>query len=112
MRSNPAREARDPGDVAELLAANPGVSAKEELAALCATYGPPGIRDWLGGTAMKTDLKLPRFGVPPGATPRIPPNVYWEWVMQNILRAHRGGRLERLRSHPSRQPVDVRFELR
>lgn len=49
MRNNPSREARDLGDVAELLVANPGVITEEELAALCATYGPPGIRDRLGG---------------------------------------------------------------
>lgn len=58
------------------------------------------------------DLNLPRFEIPPRPAPRIPPEVYWDWVMQNILRLHREGRLERLRNRANRCPVDVRFELR
>ncbi|MCE9615092.1 MAG: nucleotidyl transferase AbiEii/AbiGii toxin family protein [Lentisphaerae bacterium] len=48
IRNNPAREARDLGDVSELLAANPGAIAEADLAALCAKHGPPGIGDRLG----------------------------------------------------------------
>lgn len=47
IRNNSVREARDLGDVAELLAANPGAIGEEELADLCAKYGPAGIRERL-----------------------------------------------------------------
>ena len=56
-------------------------------------------------------LSLPRFGIPAGPPPRIPPDVYWEWAMQNILRLHRDGQLERLRNRPNRRPVDARFDI-
>jgi hypothetical protein len=59
-----------------------------------------------------TDLNLPRFDIPSRPPPRIPPDVYWEWVMQNVLRQHRDGQLERLRNRAKRCPVDARFELR
>jgi predicted nucleotidyltransferase len=41
IRNNPAREARDLADVAELLRANPGVVASDEIKKLCARFGPP-----------------------------------------------------------------------
>ena len=41
IRNQPAREAADLSDIARLLQANPGAIKKEELAALCAQFGPP-----------------------------------------------------------------------
>ena len=43
IRNNPLREARDLGDIAELLRVNPGSVSSAELAALCDQFGPPGI---------------------------------------------------------------------
>ena len=43
IRNNPAREAGDLGDIARLLRANPGSVSANELAALCAQFGPPGM---------------------------------------------------------------------
>lgn len=43
IRNNPLREARDLGDIAELLRANPKSIPSEELAALCSQFGPAGI---------------------------------------------------------------------
>jgi len=59
-----------------------------------------------------TDLNLPVFGIPAGPAPRIAPEIYWDWVMQNILRLRRDGQLERLRDRANRRPVDIRFEIR
>ncbi|MCE9615093.1 MAG: hypothetical protein K8T26_12515 [Lentisphaerae bacterium] len=58
-----------------------------------------------------SDLNLPRFDIPPGPAPRIAAEVYWAWVMQNIMRLHRAGQLERLRNRADRRPVDVRFVI-
>jgi predicted nucleotidyltransferase len=41
IRNNPAREARDLSDIAELLRANPGVVASDEIKTLCSRFGPP-----------------------------------------------------------------------
>ena len=57
-----------------------------------------------------TDIDLPDFDIPHGPPARIHPDVYWEWVMRNIVRMHKSGHLDRLaavRLHP----VDARFEL-
>lgn len=43
IRNNPGREAADLGDIARLFQANPGVLAPDQLAALCARFGPPEI---------------------------------------------------------------------
>lgn len=43
IRNNPLREARDLGDIAELLRANPESVSQTELAALCDQFGTPGI---------------------------------------------------------------------
>ena len=43
VRNNPSREARDLGDIVELLRANPGLIAVDELKELCDRFGPPDI---------------------------------------------------------------------
>ena len=43
IRNNPLREARDLGDIAELLRANPESITPGELASLCDQFGPSGI---------------------------------------------------------------------
>ena len=48
IANNSAREARDLGDIAELLAANPGAIDEKDLTEVCAKYGPAGILDRLG----------------------------------------------------------------
>jgi hypothetical protein len=43
IRNNPAREPRDFADIVELLRANAGTIARDDLQALCARYGPEGL---------------------------------------------------------------------
>ena len=45
IRNNPAREARDWGDITELLRANPDCISAEDFASLCRQFGSAGIAD-------------------------------------------------------------------
>jgi len=47
IRNQPAREVGDLGDIARLLAANPGKVSKEGLGSLCQRFGPAGIENKL-----------------------------------------------------------------
>ena len=57
------------------------------------------------------DLELPVFDVPPVRPPRVPPDIYWDWVMDNIARLRESGQLDRIRKQRSREPVKVPFVL-
>lgn len=43
IRNNPKREARDLGDIAELLRARPGVLSPQQLEESCRKFGPKGV---------------------------------------------------------------------
>ncbi len=54
IRNNPAREPRDFADIVELLRANAGTIARDDLQTLCAKYGPEGMWRKLEGALWKT----------------------------------------------------------
>ena len=56
-------------------------------------------------------LNLPEFNIPILKQKRLPPEVFYEWIVQNIRFLHESGRLDRILKQPTRRPVDVRFVL-
>lgn len=56
-------------------------------------------------------LNLPDFNIPILKQKRLPPEVFYEWIVQNNRFLHESGRLDRILKQPTRRPVDVRFVL-
>ncbi len=56
-------------------------------------------------------LNLPEFNIPILKQKRLPPEVFYEWIIQNICFLYESGQIDRILKQPTRRPVDVRFVL-
>ena len=56
-------------------------------------------------------LNLPEGKIPDLKQKQVPPEVFYEWVAQNIRFLHESGQLDRMRKQPTRRPVEARFVL-
>ena len=56
-------------------------------------------------------LNLPKFNIPVLKQKQLPPMVFYEWVVQNLILLHESGQIDNIRKQPTRRPVDARFVL-
>ena len=56
-------------------------------------------------------LNLPEGKIPDRKQKYVPPEVFYEWVVQNLILLHESGQIDHIRKQPTRRPVDARFVL-
>ena len=56
-------------------------------------------------------LNLPKFNIPDLKEKKLPPEVFYKLIVQNLQSLHKSGQLDRILKKPARRPVNVRFSL-